>query len=293
MKTSTKTQYPIILVHGLFGFDKMLGYPYFFKIQPALEVAGAQVFTASVSATNSNETRGEQLLDFIRYILNKTGAKKVNLIGHSQGPLACRYAAAMRPDLVASVTSVNGVNHGSEFADRVREAFVEGGLPESVANLVVSTFTNLMSLLSGHPELPQDAIASLDALTTKGVTEFNAKYPQGLPEKWGGEGKEVENGVHYYSWGGFIQGGILEQGLNTADPLHIAMRVGSQFFIREAEQNDGMVGRFSMHLGKVIRSNYSMDHMDAVNQTAGVVPVHLDPVKMFVDHAAFLKSKSL
>lgn len=285
------TKYPIILVHGLFGFDTILGYPYFFNIKPALEAHGATVFTVTLSAANGNDVRGEQLLDFIEGVLTKTGVQKVNLIGHSQGPLACRYAAAMRPDWVASVTSVNGVNHGSEFADMVRMAFTPASLPEATAEAVIDAFASFMSLLSGHPELPQDAIAALDALTTAGVTEFNRQYPQGLPTVWGGEGDETVNGVNYYSWGGYIQGGVFAQALNAADPLHKAMKICSLFFTREREQNDGVVGRYSMHLGKVIRSDYSMDHLDAVNQTAGVTPLSTHVVTMFVDHLKLLQSK--
>lgn len=77
MSAFTKLLYPIILVHGFNGFNKIAGvYPYFFGIQSALEKAGATVFTASLSAENSNEVRGEQLLQFVKQVLQKTGAKK-------------------------------------------------------------------------------------------------------------------------------------------------------------------------------------------------------------------------
>ena len=61
----------------------------------------------------------DALLARIDEILRETGAQKVNLFGHSQGSLTARYAAAKRPDLVASVTSVAGPNHGSELADHI------------------------------------------------------------------------------------------------------------------------------------------------------------------------------
>jgi triacylglycerol esterase/lipase EstA (alpha/beta hydrolase family) len=37
------------------------------------------------------------------------------------------------------------------------------------------------------------------------------------------------------------------------------------------EQNDGLVGECSQRLGKVIRSNYGANHLDAVNGFFGVV----------------------
>ena len=44
-------------VHGLFGFDSLFGVDYFYGIPAALRQDGAQV-----SAANSTEVRGEQLL---------------------------------------------------------------------------------------------------------------------------------------------------------------------------------------------------------------------------------------
>jgi triacylglycerol lipase len=58
----TKTKYPIVLVHGLFGFDSFLGLDYFYGIPSALTRDGAKVYVAQVSAAHSTEVRGEQLL---------------------------------------------------------------------------------------------------------------------------------------------------------------------------------------------------------------------------------------
>lgn len=291
---NTKTKYPIVLVHGLFGFSKICGiYPYFYGIEEALTKGGAQVFIPSLSAVNSNEVRGEQLLSFVHEVLQESGAEKVNLIGHSQGALTSRYVAATHPELIASVTSVNGVNFGSEIADFLRKAIVPGEMSESLAAGVFSAFGAFLSLMSGRPFLKQDAKDAIDSLTTEGVAAFNVKYPQGLPAHWGGEGKEIENGVYYFSWGGIIKNGVFDQSRNRLDPLHGAMVTLSTFFVNERNQNDGLVGRYSMHLGKVIRSDYSMDHMDAVNQTAGMVTTSVNPVKLYVNHAQRLREKGL
>lgn len=57
--TYTSTKYPIVLVHGLFGFDSVLGvYDYWYGIGDELRAGGARVYTASVSAANSSEVRG-------------------------------------------------------------------------------------------------------------------------------------------------------------------------------------------------------------------------------------------
>ncbi|KAA0967820.1 triacylglycerol lipase [Pseudomonas sp. ANT_H12B] len=293
MQRNASTHYPILLVHGLFGFDRIGKFEFFQDIKHALRSAGARVFIPQLSATHSNEARGDQLLAQIERVLEGTGASKVNLIGHSQGALAARYAAAIAPQEIASVTSVSGPNHGSELADFLRKALTPGRLPEHVAETVATLFADFLSVLSGDRHLPQNAIAALNALTTEGVGAFNDKYPQGLPKTWGGKGRELVNGVRYYSWSGTLQGSILDEGLNALDPLHGFCRAFSRYFTTEADQNDGMVGRFSSHLGKVIRSDYPLDHLDSINQTAGRIRKGVDPIDLYVQHAERLKKAGL
>ena len=133
MDDSVNTRYPILLVHGLFGFDRIGSHHYFHGIKQALNECGASVFVPIISAANDNEARGDQLLKQIHNLRRQVGAQRVNLIGHSQGALTARYVAAIAPELIASVTSVSGPNHGSELADRLRLAFVPGRLGETVA----------------------------------------------------------------------------------------------------------------------------------------------------------------
>jgi triacylglycerol esterase/lipase EstA (alpha/beta hydrolase family) len=53
---------PIILVHGLFGFDTLFGIADYWKdIPEALRAAGAEVYVARVSATSAVETRAAEL----------------------------------------------------------------------------------------------------------------------------------------------------------------------------------------------------------------------------------------
>ncbi|KAB0495954.1 esterase/lipase family protein [Pseudomonas vancouverensis] len=293
MQRNANTCYPILLVHGLFGFDRIGKFELFHDIRQALRNAGARVFVPQLSATHDNETRGEQLLAQIERVLQGTGASKVNLIGHSQGALAIRYAAAVAPRSVASVTSVSGPNHGSELADFVRKALKPGHLPEMVAETVVTLFADFLALLSDNRYQPQNAIAALDSLTTEGVGAFNEKHPQGLPSTWGGKGRELVNGVRYYSWSGVLRTNTLQEKLNALDPFHAFCRALSRYFITEPEQNDGMVGRFSSHLGTVIRSDYAMDHLDTLSQPAGQIRAGIDPVDLYVQHAERLKKAGL
>ena len=80
-------RYPLVLVPGLLGFVRVLGYPYWYGIVTALRNHGATVFPVLVSAVHSTEVRGEQLLQRIAELREQTGAAKVHLLGHSQGAL--------------------------------------------------------------------------------------------------------------------------------------------------------------------------------------------------------------
>ncbi|MVW86665.1 triacylglycerol lipase [Pseudomonas sp. PB101] len=293
MQRNASTRYPILLVHGLFGFERIGKFELFHDIRQALRNAGARVFVPYLSAPHDNEVRGDQLLSQIARVLQRTDAGKVNLIGHSQGALAARYAAAIAPHSVASVTSVSGPNHGSELADFLRKALTPGCLPEQVADTVVTLFADFLAALSNNRYQPRTAIAALNALTTEGVGAFNDKYPQGLPATWGGKGRGRVNGVHYYSWSGVLQSNVLKEGMNALDPLNTFCRALSAYFVTEADQNDGLVGRFSSHLGTVIRSDYALDHLDTIGQPTGQLRTGVDPIELYVLHAERLRDAGL
>lgn len=197
----TATRHPIVLVHGLFGFDSVLGIDYFYGIPDALRQSGAKVYVAQVSAANSTEVRGEQLLAQVKNILALSGASKVNLIGHSHGGPTIRYVAGVAPQLVASATSVAGVNRGSRVADIVRGVAPAGSVSETVASTAATALVGMINLLSGGTGLQQMPTAALDSLTTQGSAKFNQKFPQGIPADCG-NGAELVSGVRYYSWTG-------------------------------------------------------------------------------------------
>ncbi|MGV8916479.1 MAG: lipase family alpha/beta hydrolase [Pseudomonas sp.] len=296
MTQETATRYPLVMVPGMLGFVRLVLYPYWFGIVKRLRQGGAKVFPVMVSPVNSTEVRGEQLLLLIEQILRETGAAKVNLIGHSQGALTGRYAAAKRPDLVASVTSVAGPNHGSELADHLERHYAKDSLKGRAVDMIVRVIAKLMVLLeTGYrgPRLPVDLDASHQSLTTQGVALFNRSYPQGLPDTWGGQGAELVNGVRYYSWSGILQPGRTDRGFNRIDGSSRSCRLFARSFTREVGQCDGMVGRFSSHLGTVIGDDYPLDHFDIVNQSLGLVGKGADPVRLFVEHAARLKAAGL
>jgi triacylglycerol lipase len=267
------------------GFDALFGiYQYFYGIPHALESGGAVVYVTEVPQFNSTEVRGEVLLAQIEEILAVSGAQKVNLIGHSHGGLDVRYVAAVAPELVASVTTVGSPHAGAELADFLRNNVSEGSFGEAVLKFFADRLGDVLALLSGADN-PQDSIAALHSLSSEGMAQFNASYPAGLPASWCDEGEHVVDGIRYYSWSGAR---VLTNLLDVSDVLLGLTR------LVYAEDNDGLVGTCSSHLGKVIRDDYRLNHLDEVNQAFGLV--HLfgpDPESLFRIHANRLRNEGL
>jgi triacylglycerol lipase len=280
-----KTKYPIVLAHGLGGFDELFGVlEYWYGIPGDLRERGAKVYVTEVSQLHSTEARGEQLIDQLETIVALSGKPKVNLIGHSHGGLDVRYVAAVRPDLVASVTTVASPHKGADLADWLRDHIEDGSFGEAVIAAFANSLGTVLGLLAGTSN-PQDAVGALDALTREGTAAFNASYPQGVPTSGCGEGAFVVAGIRYYSWSGT---GILTNALDVSDgPLGL-----TSLFYDEA--NDGLVGRCSSHLGDVIRDNYFQNHLDEVNQVIGLVSIfESNPKTLFRNHANRLKNLGL
>ena len=260
--TYTKTRYPIVLVHGLLGFDSLLGvYDYFYGIPQDLRSGGATVYVANVSSSNFTEVRGEQLIDDLDALRAIYGHTRFNLIGHSHGGPTIRYVASVRPDLVASITSVGSPHRGSDVADGIATVAPPGSVQASLVAGLVNALSVFIEFLSGDDD-PQDALGALISLSSSGAAAFNAAHPQGMPSSSCGQGASVVNGIRYYSVGGTS---VLTNIFDVSDGF---LGASSLFFGFEA--NDGLVGRCSSHLGVVLRDNYPWNHLDEVNQILGL-----------------------
>jgi triacylglycerol lipase len=284
--TYTQTKYPVVLVHGLLGFDAIGPINYFYGVPSALRSGGAKVFTPEVSQSNSTEVRGEQLLKQLQELKAKYGYAKFNLVGHSHGGNTIRYIAAVAPDLVASVTSVGTPHTGSKVADGIA-GIADATNTTGLAATLVNGLSQLIAFLSGNNAgNPQNAFAALQSLGSKGAADFNRRFPQAAPTSACGQGAEVVNGVRYYSMGGTS---LLTNVLDISDVL---MGTGALFF--GFEQNDGLVGRCSSHWGKVLRDNYPWNHLDEANQAFGLRGLFTpDPVAMYRSQANRLKTLGL
>jgi triacylglycerol lipase len=281
----TRTRYPIVLCHGMSGFRTLFGVlDYFNGVESELRRGGAQVYITQVPQFNSTEERGEALLAQLEDIAARSGHSKFNLIGHSHGGLDIRYVTAVRPDLVASVTTVGSPHKGADLASYLRSHVREGGFTEDVLAFFADSLGTVLGLLSGHTD-PQDSIAALESLTIESMARFNAAYPAGVPAEPCGNGPSEQNGTRFYSWSG--------TGLVTSllDPSDIPFGLTSLVY---SDANDGLVSRCSSHLGEVIRDNYYMNHLDEVNQLFGFIAFFgTNPKSLYRSHANRLKIAGL
>ncbi|MCI3203490.1 MULTISPECIES: triacylglycerol lipase [Pandoraea] len=314
------TRYPIVLVHGLTGSDRIGNViDYWYGIQTDLERHGATVYVANVRAFQSDDGpdgRGEQLVAYIQRVLAVTGSAKVNLIGHSQGGLTARYAAAVAPQLVASVTTVGTPHRGAEYADFVQRVLTVDPTGASLA--IVGQIANLFGFLTNTAhDTRQDAIRALMTLTTAQAARFNERYPTaGLAAPGtcqpGAASEDVDGHRHLlYSWtGSAIQEngtlGDLVLAKDTSvrplvdaalflDPTTLAMQnTGVVTLNRGGGTNDGLVSVCSAMFGNVISTAYHWNHVDEINQMMGVLGAYAeDPVAAFRTHANRLKRRGL
>lgn len=278
--TYSQTKYPVVLAHGMMGWDTMLGIEYWYQIPNDLRDNGASVYTTQASGLESSEVRGEQLLKQVKDILAITGKGKVNLIGHSHGGHSVRYVAAMIPNNIASVTTMATPAKGAPMADLI----INGGSLGSVGTTIIQAAGTMLNLLNGGSKLGLDVNAnkSLASLSTKGSAAFNVKFPQAIPTTVCGEGEYEVNGVKYFSFAG------TSPTTNALDLLDPAVKLVSLAFTN-GEANDGFVGRCSAHVGKVVRDNYNMNHIDFMNHIFGLRGLTTDPKAVYREQLNRLK----
>jgi len=283
-----KTKYPIVIVGGaIINFDKFLFIDYFWNIEQTLEKAGAEVFVTTVSASHNNEVRGEQLARLVEDIMSLTQSDKVNLVTISMGGPTGRYVASVYPEMIASISTIDGGHQGIPIADWI----VAGEeLPMGLSFMLyrLGNFgLTIAGWVLGDGELPVDTAAMAYSESTAGSQEYNALYPEGAPTSECGDGPEVVNGVRYYSMAG------AKPFTNFFDPSDYVLYALHKVFYKNGDTSDGVIGSCSSHWGKVIGDDYPMNHMDIANQLFGITQRGFDPVQLYMQQANRLKNLGL
>ena len=283
----TATKFPVVLVHGFMGFDEVSGIDYFYRIPESLKRSGASVHVVKLSALNSNEVRGEQLVEQVETVLAVTGADKVNLIAHSQGGLAARYAASVIPLHIASVTTIGTPNEvtGFPLGEWVVQDFPPGTVEGNLVAVAVTALAQLVDRYSGVPYQPQAYTDFLSSMSIIGLSQFNADHPQALPNIYCHQGEQIVDDVHYYSWSG------AKVVTNLFDVSDYALAVAAEI---TGSDSDGLVTRCGSHLGYVVRDNYPMNHLDEINHLFGFYGLFsANPVAVYRSHVNRLKNSGL
>ena len=290
-KNESQTKHPIVLVPGIFAFDTIAGVDYWYKIPAALESQGATVFIPKINAFDSSAKRGERLIEQLENIQATSDGEiqKFNLMGHSQGGLTARYVMNVRPDLVASVTTIHTPHKGSPLAD-IATGIAEPGTLQGVTFEVFSNaLGDLVNLMSDNKQDKADINAMLAEFNEAGAAEFNKSFPVGVPTTACGQGQVSArvNGhaIRMYSWSGTA---TVTSGFDISDGLFAI--TASAF----DEPSDGVTGRCSSHFGQVLKDDYRMNHIDVNNHVLGLVSLfETKPVTLFQNHANRLKSAGL
>ncbi|GEJ56243.1 lipase family alpha/beta hydrolase [Anaeromyxobacter diazotrophicus] len=171
LRRAPHLRHPLVLVHGLMGFDAVevrgVRHDYFRGLPDLLEAQGCAVHRPRVAATGSVAARAEALAACVRALPDR----KVNILAHSMGGLDARYAVSRLGlgDRVASLTTVATPHRGTPLADLGTEVLGERlGLRWALTRLGVDvdgfyevTSARTAALGAAAPDVPGVAYGSV------------------------------------------------------------------------------------------------------------------------------------
>ena len=224
-----KLDAPIVLVHGLFGFDhlKLLGIKvaeYFPGIENCIKAAENRVLIPQLSFLGSVAERAAQLKD---YLLRESPGQPVHILAHSMGGLDARYMISRlgMADAVLSLTTLGTPHAGSPVADLVVSRNLER---------LVQPVVELLDFF----RIPTQAFYDL---TTASCRKFNEEVPN------------VPN-VRYFSVAGKLD-----------DIFRSPEWLPTYLFVFSSEgPNDGIVSIASAEFGEW-QEIWEGDHLSLVN----------------------------
>lgn len=248
------TRNPIVLVHGMGGFDEALGFlNYFFGVEENLLNQGYDVHVTDTAMFDDSEMRAQQMESQVMGYLTETGASKVNIIAHSQGGLDTRHLISVMghgPD-IAVVAMVAVPNRGVIVGDMV--AGTIQGISREVISAIIDFFVDLVD---GEES---DIVSALLQISVQSMEEeFNPAHPD-------------DPNVVYWSWAG-ITCGLLEFSCkpHSSDIVSPVLLLTHTLIANGPEGvgsglNDGMVPLKSAMWGEFI-GTIDADHADEIGQ---------------------------
>jgi triacylglycerol lipase len=266
--TGSGAPYPIVLLHGMAGFDKLKGLniEYFNGVVEDLASIGeTDVFVTVAPPFDTSEDRAAGIAPQIQAILAKTGKAKVNIIAHSQGGIDARVLASPAGlnmgDVIASVTTIATPHQGSLVADLLVK--VMNALPTTVVDSVTSAALDLFEATLYDVQSDPHLRAQVTELSHAYMTStFNPQYVD-------------DSGVTYSSYGGRTN---LETGVADCAPAVYPndpnkVDIPQPYLLPTATylqgttdvSNDGLVSVQSAHWGTFLQC-VPADHLKEVGQ---------------------------
>jgi triacylglycerol lipase len=165
--------YPILLAHGLNGFRDLGPVEYFFNVPGALTDAGEEVYVTAVAPYDGSPQRARALATQVDQVLRESGARKLNIIAHSQGGVDSRYLISTLGygDRVASLTTISTPHRGTRVADLLR------GGGSVVTTPIINAWAWLFGEASADTQNNPNARAAMDTLSTDEMARFNEQNP--------------------------------------------------------------------------------------------------------------------
>lgn len=260
--------YPIILAHGMAGFDRIGPINYFFNVAADLRARGEMVVEAHVPPFESSAVRASYLARYVDDTLRQSGACKVNLIAHSQGGLDSRYLITSLGygSRIGGLVTVSTPHRGSPVADAAL-----GILPGFTFSAINSILRSLWSV-TVPPEDPSLHASLVQLSRTNMSQRFNPQNPDDARVKYysiaGRSAARIGSTECAGSvWGNSLRIDLLDPLLAVTEPVFAV--TGAIPLI--ADPNDGLVTVESARWGKFLGC-VPADHLDEVGQLAHLTP---------------------
>ena len=258
------TRFPILLVHGWTGFEAIGPLTYFFNVFDDLTGLGFPVEVAVLDPYNSTTVRSGQLADRVDEVLVEQRARKVDLLGHSQGGLDSRAVISTHGygDRVSALITIASPHRGTYIMDLALD--LAPGPVENAFGLLL----NFLGAVTAQQQ--SDAEASFYSLSEQYMEgEFNPANPD-------------DPRVKYISYTGRTCDalGFLDPGKNCQDLVDPLIGWGYTILDVARGDNDGLVTVDSAIWGEY-RGEMIADHIDEVGQIAGITDPKFKHLEFF------------
>ncbi|KAG0163309.1 hypothetical protein DFQ28_000176 [Apophysomyces sp. BC1034] len=289
---------PIVLCHGLYGFDKrgpdtfpFLQVHYWGGIEQALAKLGAKVIVTRVPSTGSIWERAQELHEILKTILEN---KEINFVAHSMGGLDCRYLLSHIKDRsyrARSLTTISTPHRGSPVMDWFRDhmglGMADAIVTAAAKNMREQDPTTVPSSGWTLADLSRMPTSMLDPVVAKVIqlldTPAYANLTTDYCQHYFNPNTPDDPNVAYYSYGAA-----------TDIPMWSFLGLPHQWIKEKEGENDGIVSVQSAKWGRYIKT-LNADHWDLNGQRyrwrtskPELAKGKFDPVDFYMELATFL-----